>query len=103
MAIDMWSFGCIMAELFLGYPIFPGEDEYEQLGYIMEVLRVPEPELLKKCSRGKYFFDSQFQPKLVANSRGKIKVPGSKSLKQAMECSDDLFVDFVSKILVWDP
>lgn len=36
-----------MAELFLGYPIFPGEDEYEQLGYIMEVLRVPEPELLK--------------------------------------------------------
>jgi len=29
MAIDMWSFGCIMVELFLGYPLFPGEDESE--------------------------------------------------------------------------
>lgn len=26
-AIDMWSFGCIMAEMFIGYPIFPGESE----------------------------------------------------------------------------
>ena len=26
-AIDMWSFGCIMAEFAMGYPIFPGEDE----------------------------------------------------------------------------
>ena len=23
--IDMWSFGCILAELFTGYPLFPGE------------------------------------------------------------------------------
>ena len=29
MAIDMWSFGCILAELFSGYPIFPGENEKE--------------------------------------------------------------------------
>jgi dual specificity tyrosine-phosphorylation-regulated kinase 2/3/4 len=27
MAIDMWSFGCIIAELYTGYPIFPGENE----------------------------------------------------------------------------
>jgi len=27
--IDIWSFGCIIAELFIGYPIFPGEDENE--------------------------------------------------------------------------
>lgn len=27
--IDMWSFGCIIAELYIGYPIFPGEDENE--------------------------------------------------------------------------
>ena len=28
-AIDMWSFGCIMAELYTGYPLFPGENEAE--------------------------------------------------------------------------
>ena len=26
-AIDMWSLGCILAELYTGYPIFPGENE----------------------------------------------------------------------------
>lgn len=28
-AIDIWSFGAIVAELFTGYPLFPGEDEVE--------------------------------------------------------------------------
>lgn len=37
MAIDMWSLGCIMAELHTGYPLFPGENEVEQLACIMEV------------------------------------------------------------------
>lgn len=37
MAIDMWSLGCIMAELYSGYPLFPGENEVEQLACIMEV------------------------------------------------------------------
>lgn len=36
-SIDMWSLGCIMAELFTGYPLFPGENEMEQLACIMEV------------------------------------------------------------------
>ena len=27
--IDMWSFGCILCELYIGYPIFPGENEAE--------------------------------------------------------------------------
>ena len=25
MAIDMWSLGCILAELFISFPLFPGE------------------------------------------------------------------------------
>lgn len=29
MAIDMWSFGCIIGELFTGIPMFPGESEAE--------------------------------------------------------------------------
>ena len=33
----MWSFGCILAELYTGYPLFPGENEVEQLACIMEV------------------------------------------------------------------
>jgi dual specificity tyrosine-phosphorylation-regulated kinase 2/3/4 len=46
MAIDMWSFGCIIAELYTGFPLFPGENEIDQLAYIMEILGVPEKEVL---------------------------------------------------------
>lgn len=41
MAIDMWSFACILVELYTGYPLFPGENEQEQLLCIMEVRCVP--------------------------------------------------------------
>ena len=37
MSIDMWSLGCILAELYTGYPLFPGENEVEQLACIMAV------------------------------------------------------------------
>jgi dual specificity tyrosine-phosphorylation-regulated kinase 2/3/4 len=56
MAIDMWSLGCIMAELYTGFPIFPGENEQEQLSCIMEVLGVPDKDFINRSSRKKLFF-----------------------------------------------
>lgn len=37
-AIDMWSLGCIVAELFIGIPLFAGSSEYNQLSRIVEML-----------------------------------------------------------------
>lgn len=56
MAIDMWSLGCIIAELYTGVPIFPGENEQEQLACIMEVLGVPSPDLIQQSERRNLFF-----------------------------------------------
>ena len=56
MAIDMWSLGCILAELYTGFPIFPGENEQEQLSCIMEVLGIPDKEFVNRSSRRKLFF-----------------------------------------------
>lgn len=36
--IDTWSLGCICAELFIGIPLFPGSNEYEQLFRILQLL-----------------------------------------------------------------
>lgn len=33
-AIDMWSLGCVIAELFLGWPLYPGALEYDQVIFI---------------------------------------------------------------------
>ena len=40
-AIDMWSFGCMIAELYTGIPLFPGESEEELLALIMELWGLP--------------------------------------------------------------
>lgn len=53
---QMWSLGCILAEMFTGYPIFPGENEQEQLACIMEVLGLPDKYLVDRSSRKKLFF-----------------------------------------------
>lgn len=37
-AIDMWSFGCIVAELFLGLPLFPGASEFDLLHRMIKLL-----------------------------------------------------------------
>jgi len=37
LGIDVWSLGCILAELLTGHPLFPGEDEGDQLACIIEV------------------------------------------------------------------
>mmetsp|Transcript_2729 Transcript_2729/g.6608 ORF Transcript_2729/g.6608 Transcript_2729/m.6608 type:complete len:449 (-) Transcript_2729:83-1429(-) len=40
-AIDVWSMGCVMAELLLGQPLFPGESGVDQLVEIIKVLGTP--------------------------------------------------------------
>ncbi|XP_047493823.1 dual specificity tyrosine-phosphorylation-regulated kinase 4-like [Penaeus chinensis] len=101
--IDMWSLGCILAELYTGYPLFPGENEVEQLACIMEVLSLPPHHLLIAASRRRLFFDSKGNPRCVTNSKGKKRRPGSRDLASVLKCSDLNFVHFISRCLEWDP
>lgn len=103
MPIDMWSLGCILAELYTGYPIFPGENEQEQLGCIMEIFGPPEKHLIEKSTRKKLFFDSQGKPRLTVSSKGRRRKPSSKDLRHVLKCDDDAFIDFISRCLRWDP
>lgn len=43
-SIDIWSVGCVIAEMILGEPIFPGESALDQLVEIIKVLGTPTPE-----------------------------------------------------------
>ena len=103
MPIDMWSLGCILAELLTGYPIFPGENEQEQLACIMEIFGPPEKHLIEKSTRKKIFFDSLGKPRLTVSPKGKRRRPSSKSLQAALKCEDESFLDFITRCLRWDP
>ncbi|KNC48904.1 CMGC/DYRK/DYRK2 protein kinase [Thecamonas trahens ATCC 50062] len=101
--IDMWSLGCILAELFTGTPLLPGESEVEQMLCMQEILGVPPRSLLQASERRKHFFDSNFHPRIVPNSRGRKRYPGTKDLRSTLRCSDELFIDFLKRCLAWDP
>ncbi|KAI8639474.1 kinase-like domain-containing protein [Parasitella parasitica] len=56
-AIDMWSLGCIAAELFLGLPLFPGSSEYNQLSRIVEMLGIPPNYMIEVGKNAHRYFD----------------------------------------------
>lgn len=91
----MWSFGCILYELYVGYPLFPGEDEKDHMALMMEVKGIPPRSVLARSTRRKVFFDDDYNPIITPNSRGKIRMPQGKNLYTAMNCSDRDFVDFI--------
>ncbi|CAD8082677.1 unnamed protein product [Paramecium primaurelia] len=100
MEIDMWSFGCLIAEIHSGQPIFPGENEVEQFHLIMELIGEPSIEFVQKCPRKKHFFDEYGHPKkTIKNYRN----PNSVKLHDLLKTTDDDFVDFLSKCFTWDP
>lgn len=103
MSIDMWSLGCILCELYTGYPIFPGENEHEQLVCMMEILGVPGKSFLAKSERRNQFFDASYNPLPFVNSKGRRRKIGSKNLSSALKCTDELFIDFLMKCFTWDP
>ena len=98
-AIDMWSFGCIMAELYIGYPIFPGESENDQLSRIIEMINIPTPSVYAISQRRAKFFNEgpagDYEPIMLKNSRGKLRRPGGKPLSLLLGDEDPHFLDFV--------
>lgn len=49
-AIDMWSIGCIFAELLNGKPLFPGKNVVHQLDLMTDLLGTPSPESIARVS-----------------------------------------------------
>ncbi|KAJ3431783.1 homeodomain interacting protein kinase isoform a [Anaeramoeba flamelloides] len=58
-AIDMWSLGCIITELFIGLPLFPGHNEYDQLSRIIQLRGNIPKHLLSKSRLANTYFNYQ--------------------------------------------
>lgn len=90
-AIDVWSVGCVFAELILGKPLFPGESGIDQLVEIIKVLGTPTREEI--FAMNPHYTDFKF-PFIKAAPWSKV-FPAKKAAEEAM--------DLLSKMLVYDP
>ncbi|KAF9902263.1 dual specificity protein kinase yak1 [Linnemannia zychae] len=66
-SIDIWSVGCIAAELFLGLPLFPGSSEYNQLSRIVEMLGILPTYMLEIGKTAHEFFE-QVRPEHMGHN-----------------------------------
>ena len=56
----MWAIGCIMGELTDGQPLFPGENEFDQLCVIQKVLGPLAPEHMEMFQKHPRFLGTRF-------------------------------------------
>ncbi|KAF9453570.1 Pkinase-domain-containing protein [Macrolepiota fuliginosa MF-IS2] len=91
-AIDVWSIGCILAELLMGKPLFKGKDYVDQLNKILDVLGTPEEHIIKKIGSDK-------AQAYVRSLPIKKTVPFQKLMPNA----DPQALDLLEKTLTFDP
>ncbi|XP_061663334.1 homeodomain-interacting protein kinase 2-like isoform X2 [Syngnathoides biaculeatus] len=126
-AIDIWSLGCIAAELFMGKALFPSSDEFDMMRHILRVIGKPPNHLLNTGVHTKQYFRHytarcgkrtpslwMFKSRLYSSSCIPCTVnslddllEGCSELSGEDASADDLdrrtFIDLLGKMLQLDP
>lgn len=87
--IDVWSAGCVIAEMLLGQPLFPGDSGIDQLVEIIKILGTPSKDQIKNMNP--HYMDHKF--------------PFIKpiALNKVFKKVDNLCIDMLMKLLEYSP
>ncbi|KAI6176185.1 Mitogen-activated protein kinase [Aphelenchoides bicaudatus] len=92
---DVWSVGCILAELFTGRVLFPGSETMEQYRLIISLCGTPSNELMSKIER-----QTNSSMRLIIEHFGHFE---RKNFDNYFQSLPPEAIDLLDKILVLDP
>ncbi|XP_069077265.1 mitogen-activated protein kinase 15 isoform X2 [Pleurodeles waltl] len=91
--VDMWSVGCILAEMLLGKPLFPGTSTINQIERIMSVIPAPSQEDILAVK-------SDYGASVINRMSSRQKLPFEELFPSS---TPPEAVDLVKKLLVFNP
>jgi mitogen-activated protein kinase 1/3 len=97
-AVDVFSLGCIFAELFRRKPLVAGKDYQDQLRLLTHILGVPSEDELKAFVTNEKAL--QYMRKLRSSTPLQSKADWNTVLKMT---APDEALDLLSKMLTWSP
>ena len=89
--VDVWSAGCILAELIIGKPLFTGKTEMDQLQLIFDMMGTPTPETwdgfqdLKLLRTGEVTIETARKAKLRDKYQAKVSGAALNLLEKLLE------------------
>uniref|UniRef100_A0A7S2CHM1 Protein kinase domain-containing protein n=1 Tax=Haptolina brevifila TaxID=156173 RepID=A0A7S2CHM1_9EUKA len=91
--IDMWSAGCIFAELLVRKPILPGKNEFEQIDLIFKLLGTPDEQAWPRCK------DFQYYDLIMSQTPRKYQ----NRFEEKFGSLEPMAKDLLRKLLMMDP
>ncbi|CAF2824148.1 unnamed protein product [Rotaria sp. Silwood2] len=102
--VDIWSVGCIMAELILLKPLFCGETTYNQLNKIFDIIGTPDFATLREICKPEssaYIGRLEFKPKKDFNELFGFKY--DPLTEKPISGVSPEGIDFLDRLLSFDP